>query len=164
MTVLATRRKSSEQSLPTILSLNSSQNHNFLQIIRNEARRIKPAKQTSSLSCRTEILLNPSLSQPKNRSTAPRFLYDSLSKSCWPPSGYFLLVALVRRNAALNTSSSKIAPYGFSIVSSIGQNLFWSGFWPSSTHIDSYTADDLIKSPTIMFIACTDKYRKRKRI
>ena len=54
-------------------------------------------------------------------------------KSSWPPSWRFLLIALVRRNAAFYTSSSKIASYWFGIVSSICQNLLWSGFRPTST-------------------------------
>jgi hypothetical protein len=71
---------------------NSSQNHIFLQIIRNEARGTKPAKHTSSLSCLTETLLSPSLNQPKNRSTAPRFLYDLLSNLVGLPlDGFFCL-------------------------------------------------------------------------
>jgi hypothetical protein len=83
------RQKNIDKAL-YMQKLNSSQNHIFLQIRRNEARWIKPAKHALSLSCLMQILRNPILSHPMNRSTAPRFLYDVSSNLVGLPfCGFF---------------------------------------------------------------------------
>ena len=65
------------------------------------------------------------------------------------------MIAFILRDAALDSSSSKIDSYRFSIVGCISQNLSRLVSRSSSVDLDSYVANGLNKSLAVMLIAWT---------
>ncbi len=121
------------------------------QMIRNKARMIKPSKQMSSLSCPRKFSWSL-FDQTKESLKSTILLYDSLSNLFGIPLDDLFWLRWSEWNTASYTFSPNVASYWLGIVSCIGQNLFRSGFWPSSACIDSYAADDLLESMAILLM------------